>query len=157
MPYQIGSGNKGTMVFADSGVIGRFRMIGEVAAEIGDNNVSALETEGWEEFEPQDLATMTDQELELYFDTKLNLLPATVPGSGSFLKLGHKELITSQFPERADESEGASLAAWGYFKKIGLPQMVNNTTMMLKATIKWCHRDTDGESVPPVYTKATAA
>ncbi len=154
MTYVIGSGNLATMVFASSGIIGRFRSIGETSFEVGENNVSGLDSEAYEEFEPQDLATQSDQEIELYFDSKLNLLPDGTPGSGAFLKLGKKELITTQFPQRADEAEGASLAAWGYFKKISLPQLVNNSTLMLKATIKWCHRDNTGAAVPPVYTKA---
>lgn len=157
MGYTIGSGNKASLTLADSGVIGRFRMIGEVNFEIGDENVSGLDTEGFEEFEPQDLATMGDTEVELFFNTKLNILPAGDSPVAPFLKLGHKELMTITLPERSDESAPASLAAWAYFKKIGLPQLVNNTTLMLKCTIKWCNRDDEGTAVLPVYTKATAA
>jgi hypothetical protein len=156
MSYKIGSGNKATLTLAESGVIGRFRMIGETAFEVGEENVSGLDTDEFEEFEPQDLATMSDTEIELFFNTKLVIMPEEAPASGAFLKLRHKELMTLTMPTRSDEDEPASLAAWGYFKKIGLPQMVNNTTMMLKATIKWCHRDEDGVAVKPVYTPAEA-
>jgi hypothetical protein len=157
MSYTIGSGNKSTLTLADSGVIGRVRMIGGVDFEIGDENVSALDTDGFEEFEPQDLATMGDTEVELYYNTKLKIIPASDTPTAPYIRLGHKELMTITLPTRDDEDEPASLAAWAYFKKISLPQMVNNTTLMLKATIKWCNRDDEGAAVLPVYTPAVVS
>ncbi len=157
MTYKIGSGNKGTLTLAVSGAIGRFRMIGGVDFEIGEENVSGLDSEGYEEFEPQDLATMGDTEFELFFNTKLSIIPTGASPTAPFIRLGHKELMTLTFPTRSNESAPASLAAWAYFKKISLPQMVNNTTMMLKGTIKWSLRNDSGVAVLPVYTKAALA
>lgn len=156
MSYKIGSGNKATLTLADSGVIGRYRQIGGTDFEVGDEDVSGLDTDQFSEFEPQDLATVSDTEVELFFNTKLKILPAGASPTAPYLKLRHKELMTITYPQRDDEDEPASFAAWGYFKKISLPQLVNNTTLMVKATIKWCNRDDDGAAVLPVYTPAEA-
>lgn len=156
MPYLTGSGNKSVITLAASGAVGRFKMIGGVDLEVGTEDVSGLDTDEYEEHEPHDLIKMSDTELEIFFNTKLNLIPTGASPTAPFLKLRAKELMTLTFPTRSDEATPAAFVAWGFFKKLSLPQLVNNTTLMLKATIQWSNRNAAGLAVKPIWTKAVA-
>lgn len=155
-----GSGNKSTITFAQSGFVGCFTKIGAVDFELGDDNVSCLETDGFEAFEMHDLATMSDSELEALFDTEKGYLfdAGLAPvDADTKLKLGRKELITITWAARLGEATGASFAAWGAIKKMTLPEHVNNTTQRQMIAIKWLNRDLGNEDVKPIWTPATAA
>lgn len=154
MPYIIGSGNKATITLATSGAVGRFKQIGGVDLELGEQDVSGLDSDEFEEFEPNDLAKLSDTELEIFFNTKMSIIPTGASPTAPFLRLGKKELITFTYPTRSDETTPAAFVAWGFFKKLSLPVLVNNTTLMIKASIKWANRNNAGLAVKPVWTKA---
>lgn len=155
-----GTGNKSTIVFATSGVSRVVTKIGKVEFELGDDEVSSLQSEGFTEHEMHDLATMSETELESLFDTTDTIIldvGATVAGSDGKLQLGRKELVTITWAARQGESAGASFAAWAAPKKIDLPEHVNNTTQRQMVALKWLNRDDSGESVKPLFTPATAS
>lgn len=154
----LGSGNKSTVTFAESGFVAKFTKIGAVDFELGDDDVSNLESDGFTEHEMHDLATMSESELEALFNTTRNIIldKDAVEVSGA-LQLGKKELITITWNERAGESAGASFAAWGAPKKLNLPEHVNNTTQRQMIVIKWLNRDASGTAVKPLFTPATTS
>tara|TARA_R110002049_G_scaffold59417_3_gene160694 strand:+ start:4067 stop:4483 length:417 start_codon:yes stop_codon:yes gene_type:complete len=134
-------------------------MIGGIEMEVGDEDVSCLNTDGLQEVELQDIATMSETEVEMLLDDTLNIimdgtdLADPTPALGE-LKLKHKELITITGATRNGDDTPAEFAAWGGIKKISLPEYVNNTTRRLKFTIKWLNRDLTGTQVKPTYTPA---
>ena len=150
-----GTGNKASIAFPTSGFVGRFSMIGGIDFEVGDEDVSDLESDEYEEFEPQDLIKVTDLDFEVYLDTMMKFQPAGA-GVAPYLKLKTKELVTITFQTRKGEGTPAALAIWVYLKKVGLPEHVNNTTQKLKGTLKICNRDLDGLKVKPAWTPAVA-
>lgn len=141
---KIASGNKAAITFAVSAITGRFTMIGGVEKELGDEDVSSLESDEYAEFELHDLATMSETECELFLDTE-----------AAAIALGQKELITITAPTLDGQATPASFAAWGGIKKVSLPEWVNNTKLKQRITIKWLNRDASGTQVKPAWTAAT--
>lgn len=135
------TGNGATIVFADSGFVASFKMIGETSQEGGEVEDTPLEAEEYKSFIPQDLIDPGTSECELIFDTKADLPELHVP-----------ELITITLPKRSDESAAATFAASGFIKKRTLPQLANGTLQTSKITIRW-----DGKATKPAFTPATAS
>lgn len=153
-----GSGNKAVISFPVIGIDGCFTMIGGIEMEVGDEDVSCLSTDGLQELELHDIATMSETEVEMLLDDSINLIfdDTAITPSANQLKLKHKELITITNPLRQGDATPAEFAAWGAIKKISVPEWVNNTTRKLKFTIKWVNRDLAGVQVKPVFTPAVA-
>lgn len=149
---KLGTGNKASIAFPVSGFVGAFTMIGGTELEVGDQDVSDLESDEYQEFEPEDLIALSDIAFECFLDTEMSF-QAAAPTS-PYLQVKQKELVTITFQTRDGESTPASFAAWCYLKKVGLPQHVNNEVQKLTGTLKVCNRDDSGEQVKPTWTPA---
>jgi hypothetical protein len=130
------TGNGATISFADTGFVGSFKMIGEVAQEGGDVEDSALENDEFKSFIPTDLIDPGTCECEILFDVT-KVLPVM-----------HKpELITISLPRRAATGARAQFVASGFIKKRTLPQFANGTLQTSKITIRF-----DGKATKPAFT-----
>lgn len=152
-----GSGNKSAIVFASSGFVASFTKLGKIDFEIDDENISALDDEGFESYSLADLAKMGETELEALFDSSNALELDISAAAGSKLQLKRRELITITWALRDGQLTEASFAAWGAVKKFDLPEHVNNVTQRQLITIKWLNRDASNAFIKPVWTPATTS
>lgn len=134
------TGNLATAVFT-GGFSARVKVIGQVERTLGKLQCSALDTEGDHEYVPDDLAEVSEIELEFYWDQA-----ATPP------ELGAIDTLTVTMPPHEDFTTPAGYTGSGFFVSSLIPALTNGELNMGKAKFAF-----DGRGTPFAYTPAVEA
>ena len=132
------TGNSATIVFATTGFVANFHLLGGAEHEIEVIEDSHLGTTTYKTYIPGDLDEPGEFDCE--FEWQGDVSP---PARGT------AETITVTHPVPPTLSNGATHAGTGFIQKVKLPEMVNNELQMGSLTVKW-----DGKT-GPTYTAAT--